>query len=80
MDTKLMTIAETSRYLSERLGVPVAVETLRTWRKTWPDGVRRGPEPRFPSPKALRYAACDCDAYVRERLVGVAPAMASMSR
>lgn len=65
---RLLTVREASAYLTERLGTPISVDTLRNWRRTWPDGVRTGPVPLLLSPRKLRYAQADCDEYVTRTL------------
>lgn len=64
---KLLTIGETADLMTQ-LGYPIAAPTLRTWRKNWIKGDRKGPTPLLLNARRLRYDARDVEEVTRELL------------
>ena len=60
-----LTIEQTAELMSS-LGIKTSVPTLREWRRTWPDGERRGPKPLLLSPRRLRYSKASVRTVVTE--------------
>ena len=61
---QLLTIDQAADRITSA-GIPYSAATLRLWRRTWPDGDRKGPPPLLVTPRRLRYRAEDIDEFIR---------------